>query len=811
MNALFYHFIRTVCFLLVSTAIMLGCTHRAYAADRYEYVWSANGLYRGTHPVSKNPWQTDWVNNPDGGKSIKVTVTRGTGYYNYIVIPRHYLKTDAMDFTAEVTFRVTESTTLPRTFYMFARNSKSSAYDIWQRWVGEPDGKQRTIKFPMRLTPVDGGKWTIYAGCQGTGGIIYDKIAIKTGRDIEHLKPQTDATLTSQTDSTGKALATGFTEIQIIRPDDQGQGKVISAAGRLIADGDQPVSNEVAENNSIALQRMVNEARSIKGNKTILIPRGVYRFARKASIILDHVDDLTIDGQGSEFIFQKLYQGDCFLLMQCNRVVIKNLFIDWNWDYMPIASLGTVAKASDDSKTFEFTFADCNEQQIQKAAQMKWLMLMPIDADKLYRKRDEAQPEKFTINDAKPKLEVKGDRIIAQFPRPVALAEGQSYIIRHLYYNLIAFKIASGSHLTFEDVTIYSLPGMGWLNTGTTHHWRFNRCRIVRREGSRHPLTTAADGIHAGESKGNVIIENCEFTGLGDDCINLHDNTWQGGLKFGDHDKQLKLLNCPKHRLRIAAGDVLRFYNADLSPTGIELTVAQEPIYDGHPNAYVNSTTTTIDFKQTVPRSLSYLAIVANTRFATDNVRIANNRFVRTFGRGILYSGNDVTVENNVFDRIGGNAIQVQADIVDLHWAEGVGTDNMVIRNNRFSNVNPSGRWEGAVIYTGGRLPWGPMSYPLFKRFLVENNHFINPPGPAMSFTASRDMVIRNNIIDMTNPLPNVTPYAGTVFNALCSQVRVHGNLWKSPQPESYPGGVVFDPDECEQIQVDSNRLEIIR
>lgn len=804
----FHHITRTTLLLMMTAIFILACTKATQAATNYEYVWSPEGLYRGTHPESKNPWSTDWVQNSNGTKSIEVTITRGTGYYNYIVIPRTYLKTDATDFTVEVTFRVTKSTTLPCTFYIFARNSKSQAYDIWQRWVGEPDGKQRTIRFPMQLTPIEGGTWTIYGGAQGMCSIIYDRIAVKEGRAIEHLKPLTDANLNAPDVLSNTPLATGYSPIQIIRPDDKGQGKIISAEGRMIPDGDTPVSDETAENNGKELQRMVNEAKAIAGNKTILIPKGVYRIANHGGVIIDGMDDLIIDAQGSDFIFQKLYTGQCFMIAKCNRVVVKNLNMDWNWDYYPIASMFKVNAVSDDRKTLDLDFYEYSDEQAQRLEKLDWMMFLPLEPDTLYPKRN-GQPEKFTLSNQRPKLQIKGNQVTANYDRPVALTAGQTYAVRHLYYNLIGFKMANCAHLTFENINIYSLPGMGWLNTGTTHHWRFNQCRIDRRPGSKHPLTTAADGIHAGESKGDLIIENCVFTGLGDDGINLHDNTWQGGLEFGDNDHQLRLLNCPKHRLRIEAGDVLRFYNPDFSPAGIELQVAREPQYDGKPNAYVNSTITTIDFTTPVPKKLSYLSIVANTRFGTHNVLIANNTFYRTFGRGILHSGDNVTVEGNRFEEVGGCAIQVQADIVDLHWAEGTGTKNMVIRNNSFKDVNRAGRWEGAVVYTGGRLPWGPTEYPLFDQFLIEKNHFINPPGPAMTLTSTHNVVVRDNIIEMIDPMPNTTPYAGTVFNDNTSNINVVQNLWKYHNKPENIGGVIYNPTESSQVYSIQNKLQI--
>lgn len=793
-----------MCVMLVLTANFF-----AWPSCGEDYVWKPDSLYRGTHPTSPNPWSTEWASDDEGDepRSIQITIEKGEGYYNYIVIPRSYLPEDETDFTVVLSFRVVEPTVLPKTFYMFARHNSSQAFDRWQRFVGEP-GEPRTIRFPLQLPPIEGGEWTLYMGCQGSGSIIVDRLVVEEGRDLVVEKPTPADAVTPAPPKTDIPEATGYRSDKIDLPNSAtGRGgKVVSVEGRLVADGRQPVSEEVAQNNAKEMQRIFNELKSTPGPKTLNIPRGVYRFAGRAGMILDGVEDLTIDGQGSEFIFQKLYQGECFMISGSNRVVVRDLTLDWNWSYMPIASIGTVTEVSEDGTSAEFEFRDLDPQATQLTADSPWMGFYPIDPDTLFRSR-RVEPGKLNIH-GKPTLSVDGNRIKATFDHPPGLEKGISYSIRHLYYNLIGFKIASTSHLTFHNVTIHSLPGMGWLATGDTHHLHFNRCRIDRRNGSRYPLTTAADGIHANETVGNLVIENCKFTGLGDDAINLHDNAWQGGLEPGDNPSQLRFHNLPKHRLRISEGDVLRFFNPDYSPAGVELTVASEPQYDGTPNAYAQTTTTTVAFTSPVPEGLSSLSIAINTRFGTRNVLIANNEFVETFGRGILFAGDDTTIEGNTFREVFGNPIQIQADIVDNHWAEGSGSSNLVIRDNLFEDVNLAGRWEGAIVYVGGRLPWGPTEYPLFQKFLIEGNRFVNPPGPAFSFNSSKGFIVRDNMLELSDPFPNVTPYAGSVLLTHCSDVGVFANQWTRPTDAEPELGVYYSRKTSTGVDVQANTVQ---
>ncbi|MEZ0295792.1 MAG: hypothetical protein ACAI35_04985, partial [Candidatus Methylacidiphilales bacterium] len=123
--------------------LSLGLPIAVSATLAADYVWDPTSFYNGTHPVSKNPWSTQWVPKPgatevEGNpKSIQVTVAKGTTFYNYIVIPQSRLGAGT-EFTAVLQCRIAASTSLPKCFYMFARNSVSEAHDIWHKWVGDP-------------------------------------------------------------------------------------------------------------------------------------------------------------------------------------------------------------------------------------------------------------------------------------------------------------------------------------------------------------------------------------------------------------------------------------------------------------------------------------------------------------------------------------------------------------------------------------------------------------------------------------------------------------------------------------------------
>src|SRR5262249_22084011 len=154
--------------------------------------------------------------------------------------------------------------------------------------------------------------WMIYMGMQGSGSIIIDSLVVKEGRPLtEVAAAMPDATPVSNVPA-GVTEATGFTPFTI-DPPAPGNVTTLPMEGVLTPDGATRVSDEVAQSNYLAFQKLIDQAKATPGTKAIVIPKGVYRFANKAAFKLDGLEDITIDGQGSEFIFQRLYKGECFL------------------------------------------------------------------------------------------------------------------------------------------------------------------------------------------------------------------------------------------------------------------------------------------------------------------------------------------------------------------------------------------------------------------------------------------------------------------------------------------------------------------
>jgi hypothetical protein len=249
----------------------------------------------------------------------------------------------------------------------------------------------------------------------------------------------------------------------------------------------------------------------------------------------------------------------------------------------------------------------------------------------------------------------------------------------------------------------------------------------------------------------------------------------------------------------VNAGDKIELFKAGFAPLGFSTTLKTVEF-----KKETNNTTVTTE--DALPADLSPLTIVVNRRFNTSNVRIANCNFHDSNGRSILLSTNGGTIENCTFKNAYGTAIQLHTEIVQNLWAEGAGVSNLVIRGNTFEDSAREGRYNGATVYSGAKLPTGTTTYPLFHDMLIEKNRFINSSGPAISLNSAGNVLVRDNVIEAPRTSPIANSMANSLFTSYSSDIAFTGNTW-TKAPEVGKAGVFVDSATTSKVTAEGNLL----
>lgn len=495
---------------------------------------------------------------------------------------------------------------------------------------------------------------------------------------------------------------------------------------------------------------------------TLDIPKGIYHFYSAPEDIhlpLHGVSDLTVEGHDSELIFHTpVAYWD---ILDSTRIHLKNLIMDWAWEDAPLATVGMITQVAADGSYLDVTFP--SRQSVPEDLEIR--IVGPFDPKRYtpgctggiefrpYRnnhvhladdaKTDEEMqhlvrelsnillPEMTRISDNTLRIPTKNPAWAAAH-----FKAGQCYNFRHFEYDGVAVRTGRSSHITLERLTLYGCPGHGFLSSGGVHHLHFDHCRILPRPGTARSVSVSVDCLHVGNSQGKFIIEDCDFSGAGDDCINLHDNSSMGVRRMNEHT--LLALRVAESALQFESGSVIELRNPDLSPTGYTSrveTVEYQP----------EQRTCILTLEQPLPEVLDEDSVIFNRTFHTDEYIIRNCRFTNNRARGALLQGSRGLVENNLFENIQGAAIQIETGC-ESRWSEGQGVDDLLIRGNviRHCDLNA---WQMAVIYMGVYMPGGRTEYPVFTNIELCNNTIVDCPRLAGFFSSCENVWVHDNTV----------------------------------------------------------------
>ncbi|MDR3708004.1 MAG: right-handed parallel beta-helix repeat-containing protein [Capsulimonadaceae bacterium] len=762
-------------------AALLAVSPAQAASPIYEWSPTADMGHGGSVTLSVDRF---------GAKPVVLATANGGEWNWYFALPQGVLKAPG-NYVAQLDYEIVTPTTDGREFYMFARTEKLGYdNDIWVRWKG-PAGTKGTATLPMTLRGVD--DWSIQLGIHGNGAIKATGLRIFSGSAGRYVPAVTSA----------KPVVVNFKDIAFpiptgcgpvaIDPPHNPSGPVLSAADfglKFEAPGAEP-SADVAAANVDAFRAAVTAART-QGASVLRFPKGLYRFASSAPLALDDLHDITIDGGGSEFLFVQYRQrgGASIKVSRCERALVKDLFVDWDWSVRPIATIAHVDSVDAGKRGAVFTFPDITGAATELLKTVPWQSILPLET-----LRPTGHPAKAGFG--KPEITgfetLAANKLHVAFAKSMALESGGDYWIRHCYYEMPAMDIGDCNNLLLDRVVIYSSPGMGWTMHGDLHHWELHDCRLEILPGSHRPMATAADGLHVSRSHGYFVMDGCEIGNCGDDCVNIHDNCAEGVERVDEHTLLVKAVN---GRLSLKPGDDIELYNGDYSPLPFRARVVSSKVAGAN---------VVLTFAETIPSAVGDDTIVWNHAFETGHVLIKNCRFHDNTVRGILMAARDVTVENNVFEHTAWRAFQFHTELVPGYWWEGHGAENVIFKGNKIIDCNLDGRDGGSNVFARPDLPNGPTSVPLFQNVLIADNEVVDPAGPSIDLQACKDVIITGNRIVCAKQMYAPNPSPGVIKLGRLSNVYIAGNSWSGQYATG--AGVQYDPDTTSGIAIGDNTV----
>ncbi len=475
---------------------------------------------------------------------------------------------------------------------------------------------------------------------------------------------------------------------------------------------------------------------------------------KKVGIALEDMKNLTLDGQGSEFVFHGRMLP--VSLLRSENCLLKNFSIDFENPH--IAQVKIVENDPQDGIVFEpAPWVDYRiaKDSIFEAYGEGWTMRhswgIAFDGDTkhlVYNTSDIGCPTKGASEVAPRRIHAPGWKDARLVPGTVVAMRGWGRPTPGIF-------LSHDVNTTIENVKVHYAEGMGLLAQLCENITleKFGVC--LKGDADPRYFTTQADATHFSGCKGKIVSCNGLYEGMMDDAINVHGTYLKVVKRVDDRTLVGRYMHgqswgfewgCP--------GDEVQFIRSNT----MELVGKQNKIISIRP--YDKEQTEgarefLITFQEPVDQVINEQSGFGIENLTwTPEVLFSGNVIRNNRARGSLFSTPRKTiVENNLFDHTSGAAILLCGDCNG--WFETGACRHVIIRKNRFVNeLTNLFQFTNAVISIYPEIPDLKGQQQYFHGgpeggIVIEDNEFETFDAPILYAKSVDGLVFRNNTIKL--------------------------------------------------------------
>ncbi|HHT21709.1 MAG TPA: alpha-1,3-galactosidase B [Bacteroidales bacterium] len=516
------------------------------------------------------------------------------------------------------------------------------------------------------------------------------------------------------------------------------------------------------------------EARQDTTHLTVKFPKGTYHFyeegaftkeyyisnhdqdnPKKVGFALENLSNLTIDGQGSEFIFHGRMVP--FSVIKGNNITLKNFSIDYE---IPAFRQLTILSVDTASGVVEAEIYPAGHHRVDNGNRLIAVCEgyeNPLFVSMGFHENRRLTYQRGDVSfDAKKIETVNEDKLkIFGWSQTKQVAVGDRYALRSYHRPTPGIFISECKDMFFENIKVHYAEGMGLLAQMSENITLDGFSVCLKGDNDPHYFTTQADATHFSACKGVIISKNALYEGMANDAINVHgtylritkrvnDNTLQG--RYMHPQAYGFIWGVPGDEVQFVESEKMELVGDAFVTTIKEIKAIDKPTEFGAKEFEIT-------FNDALPKIISEKGKfgVENLTWTpevvfSDNV-IRNNR-----ARGALFSTpKKVVCENNFFDHTHGTAILLCGDCNG--WYETGACREVIIRNNRFLNaLTANYQFTNGIISIYPEIPNLKDQQKYFHSgVVIENNVFETFDRPLVYAKSIDGLIFRNNKIKQNN------------------------------------------------------------
>jgi len=531
----------------------------------------------------------------------------------------------------------------------------------------------------------------------------------------------------------------------------------------------------------------------------------------------DAVTDLDIDFSGSELDFSAPIIG--IWILETQRLRLRNFTVDW--PTLPIASLGTVVRDSDNPGHNALVLDP--EYPVNDKYRGGHVQIQAVDAWDDSNKVGEA-PGRFdaTANNNFETYFIFGatqptyvgktsagahtfscsscnfqnspsDTTCSMFQGCAnfdLFSPGTRVIVRHYTYNGFAFLVNWSNDVDFENVKLRTGPGAGFSvsNNGGYRGFRIANSEIKR--GPGRLISTASDAIDI-SMKSDILVEGNDIGYQGDDSVVIYPTTASITAVDGPEISVQSICD-PDPMDSPVTGDTLAFFDQNF----VYKATARVAASSGS-----DCSTLTLRLDHAIAGLSASDNLLDLTQQASARYLVHDNTMHECRCHGALVNAPYGMIDHNIFYRNTAGAVQL-----DGGWGQGPGATNLSLTNNAVSNPGQWAQFYGAISMVAPDANGNVITAPVFQKIKMANNSIENAPGPAVVATSARYFAMDLNWILNSNQAQASPGNFGTLstLDSILVDQSSDGTVCDPYRAGRTTGPIGIDPSDAD-VAVASN------
>ena len=516
---------------------------------------------------------------------------------------------------------------------------------------------------------------------------------------------------------------------------------------------------------------------------------------KNLAILIEGCNGLTLDGNGSEFIFHGAIQP--ITVDHSENITIQNVNIDWD---IPLTAQAKILATSLNNidleiDTIQFPYDITSEKLIFRGENWraepsgfmeyvagKHLIAAGTGDEGCIR----GDWNKSSYEELKPGiLRMKGE-----FTRTPAV--GNYLILRHSKRDHAGIFIQESNHVKLENVNVYHCAGLGVL-AQFSRNLDYKNVRFMPNTAKNRYFSGHDDGFQVSNCAGKVTISNCEFGGLMDDPINVHGTSVKIIEKISDCKLKCRFMHEQSNGMTWGhPNDTIGYLeNENMQTLGKGTLKSFEKL---------NRDEFFVEFNSAVPSEIVAGCALENLSWSPA-VTIQNCIFNSCRARGLLISTpGKVIIDRNQFES-SGSAILIAGDANG--WYESGAVSDVTISNNTFKAACLTSMYQfcEGIISIDPIIPKLDSLKAYHRNITIEQNTFQAFDYPVLYALSVDGIRFNRNKITRSHAFEPFHARKHCLTFEACLNVEVKGNVFEGDVLASDISFEKMDPKQINSTQ----------